>query len=110
MLFNPAKVGHLEIKNRFVVPPMGTGLANEDGAVTQDLIDYWVTRAKGGWGLLIMEFTAVDPLGKLIPCALGLWGDQHIPGLRKLTDAVHECGDGVKIAIQISHAGRQTSR
>jgi 2,4-dienoyl-CoA reductase-like NADH-dependent reductase (Old Yellow Enzyme family)/thioredoxin reductase len=108
-LFSPAKVGPLEIKNRFVVPPMGTGLANEDGTVTQELIDYWVTRAKGGWGLLIMEFTAVDPLGKWIPCALGLWDDRHVAGLRKLTDEVHKYGDGAKIAIQISHAGRQTS-
>jgi 2,4-dienoyl-CoA reductase-like NADH-dependent reductase (Old Yellow Enzyme family)/thioredoxin reductase len=108
-LFSPAKVGRLEIKNRFVVPPMGTGLANEDGTVTQPLTDYWVARAKGGWGLLIMEFTAVDPLGKWIPCALGLWDDRHIPGLRKLTDALHKYGDGAKIAIQISHAGRQTS-
>jgi 2,4-dienoyl-CoA reductase-like NADH-dependent reductase (Old Yellow Enzyme family) len=88
---------------------MGTGLANQDGTVTQELIDYWVARAKGGWGLLITEFTAVDPLGKWIPCALGLWDDRHIAGLRKLTDAVHSYGNGAKIAIQISHAGRQTS-
>jgi len=108
-LFSPIKLGRMEINNRFVVPPMGTNLANEDGTVNQAIIDYWMARAKGGWGLLILEFTAIDPLGKPEPRLLGLWGDKFIIGLRKLTDAVHKYSDGTKIAIQLSHAGRQTN-
>jgi len=105
-LLSPIKIGSVELKNRFVIPPMATNLANEDGTVSQAFIDYWVARAKGGWGLLIVEFTAIDPLGKVGPCHPCLWSDEFIDGLSKLTDAVHKCG--AKIAIQLSHAGRQT--
>jgi 2,4-dienoyl-CoA reductase-like NADH-dependent reductase (Old Yellow Enzyme family)/thioredoxin reductase len=86
---------------------MATGLANDDGTVSQRLIDYWVARAKGGWGLLIEGFTAVDSLGRL-PRNLGIWSDDFIEGLRKLSDAVHNAG-GV-IAIQLAHTGRQTTQ
>ncbi len=105
-LFSPIKIGSLELKNRFVVPPMATNLANEDGTVTQGLIDYWVTRARGGFGLLMVEFTAIDPLGKVGPCHPCLFGDEFVPGLRELTEAVHD--HGAKIAIQLAHTGRQT--
>jgi 2,4-dienoyl-CoA reductase-like NADH-dependent reductase (Old Yellow Enzyme family)/thioredoxin reductase len=105
-LFSPIRIGSLELKNRFVVPPMATTLAHEDCTVSQALIDYWVARARGGWGLLIVEFSSVDPLGKVGPCHPGIWNDIFIPGLRKLTDAVHQYD--TKIAIQISHTGRQT--
>ncbi len=105
-LFSPIKIGSLELKNRFVVPPMATNLACEDCTVSRALVDYWVARARGGWGVLIVEFSAVDPLGKVGPCHPGIWDDSFVPGLRTLTDAVHE--HGAKIAIQISHTGRQT--
>jgi 2,4-dienoyl-CoA reductase-like NADH-dependent reductase (Old Yellow Enzyme family)/thioredoxin reductase len=100
----------MEVNNRFVVPPMATNLANEDGTVTQALIDYWIARAKGRWGLLVLEFTAVDPLGKEGPCIPCLWDDKFVIGLRKLTDAIHKYSDETKVAIQLSHAGRQTTR
>jgi 2,4-dienoyl-CoA reductase-like NADH-dependent reductase (Old Yellow Enzyme family) len=50
-LFSPINVGSMELCNRFVVPPMGFDLANEDGTVTQAVIDYWVARAKGRLGI-----------------------------------------------------------
>lgn len=105
-LFSPIKIGSLELKNRLVIPPMATTLCEEDGTVTQRFIEYWVRRAKGGWGLLIVEFTAVEPLGKESPCAPGLWEDKFVEGFSRLTEAVHSYG--TKIAVQIGHAGRQT--
>jgi len=107
-LFSPIKLGRMELNNRFVIPPMATNLANEDGTVSQGLTDYWVARAKGGWGLLILEFTAIDPLGKVGPCHPCLWSDKFIDGLKKMTDAVHKYG--AKIAVQLSHTGRQTTQ
>jgi 2,4-dienoyl-CoA reductase-like NADH-dependent reductase (Old Yellow Enzyme family)/thioredoxin reductase len=101
-------IGSLEIKNRFVVPPMGTNFGGPDGAVTDQLISYYTARAKGGFGLIIVEVTAVDPLGKAIPNELGLWSDDCIPGMRRLVDSVHK--HGARIAVQLHHAGRQTSR
>ena len=50
LLFSPIRIGTMEVGNRFVVPPMGTNLANPDGTVSEDLIAYWEARAKGGWG------------------------------------------------------------
>jgi 2,4-dienoyl-CoA reductase-like NADH-dependent reductase (Old Yellow Enzyme family)/thioredoxin reductase len=105
-LFSPIRLGSMEVSNRFVVPPMATNLANEDGTVSQRLIDYWVARAKGGWGLLFVEITAMDPLGKSIPYQLALWDDKFIAGFTKLTDAVHR--HGTKIVVQLHHCGRQT--
>lgn len=105
-LFSPIKAGNLEISNRFVVPPMGTNHANSDGTVSKRNIEYWKTRARGGWGLIIVEVTAIDPLGKAIPYQLGLWDDKFIEGFLQATEAVHKYGS--KIAVQLHHAGRQT--
>ena len=106
-LLSPIKINGLEIKNRFVVPPMGTNYANIDGTVTQQMIDYYVARAKGGFGLIIVEVVAVDPLGKAIICEGGLWNDGQIEGWSKLVNAVHEAG--AKIFVQLHHCGRQTA-
>jgi len=86
---------------------MGTNLANPDGTVSEEFIDYWEARARGGWGLLIVEITAIDPLGKAIPYQPCLWDDKFIPGFKKLVDTVHRYG--AKIAVQLHHAGRQTT-
>lgn len=99
-LFSPIKVGNLEINNRFVVPPMGTNHANPDGTVSEKNIAYWETRAKGGWGLIIVEVTAIDPLGKAIPYELGLWDDKFIDGFRRATETVHKYG--TKIATKVN--------
>ncbi|MBP8988997.1 MAG: FAD-dependent oxidoreductase [Clostridia bacterium] len=108
VLLSPIKIGTMDVKNRFVVPPMGTNFANPDGSVSQQLIDYWVARAKGGYGLLIVEVSAIDPLGKAIPWQPGIWDDCFIPGWKQLVDEVHKYG--ARIAIQLHHAGRQTVR
>ncbi|NLL46768.1 MAG: FAD-dependent oxidoreductase [Clostridiales bacterium] len=107
VLFSPIRIGNMEVPNRFVVPPMGTNLGNPDGTISQEMIDYWEARAKGGWGLIIVEVTAVDPLGKAIPFQPCLFDDSFIPSFKKLADTVHRYG--TKIAVQLHHAGRQTS-
>lgn len=106
-LFSPIKIGTMEVPNRFVVPPMGTNLANPDGTVSEALTAYWEARAKGGWGLLIVEVTAIDPLGKAIAFQPGIWDDSFIPGFKQLTEAIHR--HGAKIVVQLHHAGRQTT-
>jgi len=108
ILLSPIRISTMEVRNRFVVPPMGTNFANPDGSVSQQLIDYWVARAKGGYGLLMVEVTAIDPLGSAITWQLGIWDDKFIPGWKQLVDEVHKYG--AKIAVQLHHAGRQTTR
>jgi len=86
---------------------MGTLFGNEDGSVSQRLCRHYEERAKGGVALIIVEVTAVARGGKAHPRELGIYGDEFIPGLRRLVDSVH--GYGASIAIQLHHAGRQTT-
>ncbi|MBN1689786.1 MAG: FAD-dependent oxidoreductase [Dehalococcoidia bacterium] len=107
VLFQPVKIGKLEIKNRLSVPPMATGFAAEDGGVSDRLITYHEARARGGFGLIIVEVTAVDgERGLGSGHQLCLHDDNLIPGFKKLADAVHR--HGTKIAIQLYHPGRCT--
>ena len=105
-LFQPVNIGKMELKNRLVVPPMGSGFSAPDGTVTDRLIEYHEARARGGFGLIIVEVTAIDPLGKGTPIQLGIWDDKFMPGLGRLVDRIHAAG--AKIAIQLHHAGRET--
>ena len=106
-LFQPIKIGTMEVRNRLVVPPMGTNLANEASVCEDKIVRYYGERAKGGFGLIIIEVTAVAPEGKAIVRQPGLWSDDHIEGYAKIADAIHEHGG--KMAVQIHHAGRQTA-
>ena len=105
-LFSPYTIRDVEIKNRLVVPAMGTNLGNADGTVSQRLIDYYAARAKGGFGLIVVEGVAVNPTGMCIPNEGHFWDDANIPGMKKLVDAIHV--HGAKTILQIHHAGRQT--
>ena len=104
-LLSPGKIGTMTLKNRFVVPPMGTNFGTYEGMVTDDMIAYYRRRAKGGFGLIIIEVTAIDRKGKAILNEVGLWDDSQIPGFKKLMDAIHE--EGAKVVVQLHHAGRQ---
>ncbi len=105
-ILSPIKIGTMELNNRFVVPPMGTNFGTYEGYVTQQMIDYYTARAKGGFGLIILEVTAVNKKGKAILNELGLWEDEQIEGMKKLVDSIHEAGG--KVVVQLHHAGRQT--
>lgn len=83
---------------------MGTHLGEPNGQVSDRTIDYYVARAKGGYGLIITEFTYVDPAGMAFPGQLSLADDSFIESNKRLTDAVHQY-DGV-IFSQLHHAGR----
>lgn len=104
-LFQPIKIGRMEIKNRFVMPPMGSNLGNRDGSASDALIEYYARRARGGFGLIITECTAVSPDGSSLYNETRIYDDRFIDGYRKLTDRVHE--EGGKIAMQLVHHGRQ---
>jgi 2,4-dienoyl-CoA reductase-like NADH-dependent reductase (Old Yellow Enzyme family)/thioredoxin reductase len=105
-LLSPIDIGNLHLKNRIVMPAMGTSYAAEDGTATDRLIEYFAVRARGGAGLLIVEATAVHPLGRIFRGECGMFDNCQIPGFKKLTKAVHDCGS--KIAMQLAHGGRQT--
>jgi 2,4-dienoyl-CoA reductase-like NADH-dependent reductase (Old Yellow Enzyme family)/thioredoxin reductase len=104
-LFQPVSIGQMSIRNRLVMPPMGTNYATLDGYVTQRSKDYYEARARGGVGLIIVEVTCVDsPVGKTIIRQLAIDDDKFIPGLRELAQTIQR--HGAKAAVQLHHAGR----
>ncbi len=96
------QVKGLTFKNRIVMPPMHTGLATMEGAVTDDLIEHYVRRSKA-LGLLIVEHSFVVIDGKLSEKQLGIYNDSLVFGLKKLSKSVHTTG--TTVVIQINHAG-----
>lgn len=106
MLFTPIKIGSMEVRNRMVVPAMGTNLAEHNGEAGDALIKYYAERARGGFGLIITECTAISIEGKSLINECGIWDDSFIPSYKKLTAAVH--AEGGKIAVQLRHTGRET--
>lgn len=101
-LFEPGQIGHMQLKNRLVMPPMGTGYHDEGGYVSQRLIDYLEARARGGVGLIIVEVTAPSVKCNVSNYQLTLGDDNYIPGFRDLAEAVHQ--HGTKIAVQLQHS------
>ncbi len=106
-VFEPISIGTMVVKNRFVVPPMVSNYANEDGTVSEQFIAYHEEKAKGGWGLIIVEDYKINPVSGGFIKLPGLWNDDQIASHKELTERVHKYG--AKIAAQIYHAGRETS-
>ncbi|MBY9079086.1 FAD-dependent oxidoreductase [Paenibacillus sp. HN-1] len=97
-LFSPIRIRGLELKNRVILPAMGTKMPSEDRYVTQQLIDYQTARAEGGCGLNFTEVCSV--YGPASPKNfLAISDDKYIPGLKQLADAIHEAGG--KAGIQL---------
>ena len=104
-LLKPVRIGSLHLKNRMIMPAMGSNYADEEGYVSDRLKAYHEARAKGGPGLILPGMSYIDhPAGKGIRRQLCCDEDKYIPKLKELTDKVH--GYGVPIALQICHAGR----
>jgi 2,4-dienoyl-CoA reductase-like NADH-dependent reductase (Old Yellow Enzyme family)/thioredoxin reductase len=102
-LFEPITINGMTVRNRIVVPPMDTGFGSTEHEVTDQLIAYHRRRSEGGMGLIIVEYTSVDPGGRCTETQLGIYEDRFIPGFQRLTEAIHE--HGAKVACQIHHGG-----
>jgi 2,4-dienoyl-CoA reductase-like NADH-dependent reductase (Old Yellow Enzyme family)/thioredoxin reductase len=106
-LFQSIEIKGLQLRNRLVVPPMGTGFAAEDGSVTERLINYHESRARGGFALITLEVTAVDGKeGKGSGHQLSIFDDRFIAGFKNLVDRIHNAG--AKVGVQLYHPGRVT--
>jgi len=106
-LFEPYSLRGVTFKNRLISAPCERNYSNVDGSVTQQYTDYLVERAKGGVGLIIPESMYTDPVGRGHIRQLGIYDDKLIPGLKRLTDAVHR--HGAKMASELMYTGRETS-
>lgn len=102
VLFQPFRLGSLELRNRLIMPPMVTFLASEAGAVTQRMIDYYVERARGGVGLITVESAYIlekdRDMGRL-----GIENPQLQVGLAELAESIQE--QGARVFLQLNHRG-----
>lgn len=96
----------MELKNRIVMSPMLMYQADESGQVTDRQVLHYGARALGGVGLVMTEVIAVHPRGRISESDIGLWSDEHIPGIQRIVEAVHACD--AKIGLQLAHAGRKS--
>lgn len=102
-LFTPGNIGKLEVKNRILQAPMGTFSYDDEGVPSQQTIDYFVERAKGGVGLIICHAVRASAESRVrgLP---NLYEDKYIPMMAKIADAIHAAG--AKCALQMNHSGK----
>jgi 2,4-dienoyl-CoA reductase-like NADH-dependent reductase (Old Yellow Enzyme family) len=102
-LFDPLKLGALQLSNRIIMAPLTRSRATPDTRVPVPLMaDYYVQRA--GAGLIISEATSVSPMGVGYAATPGIWSDEQTAGWKKITRAVHDAGS--KMVLQLWHVGR----
>lgn len=101
-LLSPHRIGNVEIKNRFVFLPHWPGYSR-DGMPTDTTINYYVERAKGGAGLIILESLAGHPKGQMSPGYVLAYDKKTIPSFSEMSKRIHDCG--AKVFGQLTHAG-----
>jgi 2,4-dienoyl-CoA reductase-like NADH-dependent reductase (Old Yellow Enzyme family) len=101
-LFDPIKVGDLQLPNRIIMAPLTRCRASEGRVPNQLMAEYYVQRASAG--LILTEATSVTPMGVGYPDTPGIWSDEQVAGWSKITAAVHNAGG--RIVLQLWHVGR----
>ena len=104
--FSRGRIGTLELENRLIKAPCHVKLGARDGSVTDRLIEHYREQAKGGVGLVMVEYAYVDHIAsKSGICQISIADDEYIPGLTRIAQTIKDTG--AKAAIQITHCGRQ---
>ena len=101
-LFEPIKINQLELKNRICMPAMHMNMA-VNFEVTDQLIDFYAERARGGVGVITVGYATVDEYSGNVT-NIGAHKDEFIPGLKRLAQAIQQ--NGARAVVQINHAGR----
>ena len=114
-LFEPGKIGSMEVKNRIALAPIGRGFTfgtKPDGFLTDRLLAFYEARAKGGVGLIQLTVASLGRpyASQLIFGAgvLGMMTNDHIPGCRRFVDAIHS--HGTKVSFSLGHQGAVLAR
>lgn len=102
-LFEQTSIKSLSLANRFVRSAAWEGMAETDGSCSPKLLDLMVKLAEGGVGLIITGHAYVSREGQAGPWQMGVHSEAMLPGLSRMTEAVHRAGG--KIALQLAHAG-----
>ncbi|AHM62108.1 NADH:flavin oxidoreductase/NADH oxidase [Flammeovirgaceae bacterium 311] len=105
-LFSPFTIKKVQFRNRIAVSPM-CQYSSQDGFANDWHLVHLGSRAVGGAGLVIFEASAVTSEGRITPDDLGIWKDEHIPGLQRIVTFIKS--QGAVAGIQLAHAGRKAS-
>ena len=106
-LFSPYSLGDLRLANRIVIPPMCQYSADRGNATDWHRI-HLGNLALSGAGLLIIEATAVEAIGRISPADLGLWSDDNAAALAGVLESIRRYS-AMPVAVQLAHAGRKAS-
>jgi len=107
-LLEPVEIGKITLKNRMVMSPMLTCMATDDNMVSPQMLAYYETRARGGIGAIVSEYTFIDVLAsKARGHQLGNHSEECLPGLSTLSETIRR--HGAQPILQLCHAGRQSS-
>ncbi|MGE4322726.1 MAG: NADH:flavin oxidoreductase [Sphingobium sp.] len=91
--------------NRMMLAPLTNQQSHADGTISGDEHDFYVSRAQGGFGLVMTCAAHVQREGQGFPGQLGIWSDAHVPDLSALADAIRAAGS--LSSIQLQHAGKR---
>ncbi len=101
-LFDPIRVGDLDLPNRVLMAPLTRARATDDRVPTPLMREYYVQRASAG--LILSEATSVTPMGVGYANTPGIWSAEQVEGWRAITEAVHRAGG--RMFLQLWHVGR----
>lgn len=107
-MFQPFRLGELELANRVVVSPMDMYVSPGDGMPVDFHLIHLGGKALGGAGLVMTEMVCVSPTGRITPGCTGIWNQEQTEGWRRVVQAVHGLS-AAKIGLQVGHSGRKGS-
>lgn len=103
-IFSPITINGMTLRNRIIMPPIGSNFATIGAEVSEEMIKYYELRAKGGTGLIVIENACVDfPMGTNGTKQCRIDDNQYVPGFYTLVERLHAYG--AKVSIQLNHAG-----
>ena len=109
IVFKSGRISNVELKNRLVRSATYENSANEDGTVSEKLVEIYRKLAKGGVGLIVTGIAGTYPKALAPHRMMGIYDDAFIPGLKKIPQAVREADRDCRVMIQLHHPGRQVT-
>lgn len=103
----PLRIGTMVLKNRFVMTPMNTNYSDANGCMTPQMEEYYVRRAKGGVGLMVLEAVAVAPDTRNHGAQPMLYDEKYVPAWSNLIERLQSYG--TKVSIELAHFGSEAT-
>jgi 2,4-dienoyl-CoA reductase-like NADH-dependent reductase (Old Yellow Enzyme family)/pyruvate/2-oxoglutarate dehydrogenase complex dihydrolipoamide dehydrogenase (E3) component len=107
LLGQPYRIGNFSVKNRMVMSPMNTNYSDENGCLTAQMESYYIRRARGGAGLIVLEAASVSPDSRNHGVQPMLYDEKYIPHWSNLIEQLHSYG--AKVSVEIAHFGSEAT-